>query len=325
MTLQQLRYFCAVVEHKFNISNAARTLHTSQPGISKQIGLLETELGVYLLVRRGNRLVGVTEPGQTALMISKRILRDSQNLRLLGDEFTKELSGKLIVAATHVHARYWLPPVIVAFKKKYPHVQLELLRAAPLNVIQMVSSGEAHLGICTRPEPISDDLIALACHKLERCVLCPPGHPLLRKKKLTLEDIAKYPLVLQTATYTGGWEIKRALEKKGIKPNIVLSVADAEIAKVCVEQGLGITVFPSRVIDRKRDRLIRTIDASHLFEPIKSHVVLHQNYYLRGYASDFICMFAPQWGRNAIQEAMAATTSSGGNRHRAIRTPPSSR
>ena len=309
MTLQQLRYFCAVVSHKFNISSAARALNTSQPGISKQIGLLEQELGVDLMVRRRKRLVGITDPGQTALLIAKRMLQDSQNLKLLGNELSKTQVGKLILVATYVHARYWLPGIIPAYKKKYPHVQLELLHASPEEVLRMVSSGEANIGICTRNLPIPDDLVSLPCHKLERCVLCPPHHPLLRKKKLTLEEIAKYPLVLQTATHTGGWEVKRALEKKGITPNIVLSIGDLEVAKVCVEQGIGITVFPSQAIDPKRDKRIRAIDASHLFDSITSHVVLQKNYFLSTYASDFISMFDQKWDNKSIHAAMSTALS----------------
>lgn len=303
MNLQQLRYLCTVVGHDFNVSRAARSLHTTQPGISKQIRLLERELGVDLLVRRGNRIVSVTDPGRAAVDIAARVVQEIANLKTLGEEFTTSARGRLVVASTHVHARYWLLPVIVQFGKRFPNVQLKILRGTTIQVVGMVQSGEAQIGVCTPPEQSADDLLLLPCHTVERSVLVPPGHPLLRKRRIALKDLARYPLIIQTAASSGGWTVLQAFEAQGLKPNVVLEIVDATMAKACVEQNIGITVLPSRVFDRKRDMNLRAIKASHLFAPLVIHAVIHKNSYLRNYTQEFIHMFAPNWDHRAIELA----------------------
>ena len=307
MNLQQLRYLCTVVDQDFNVSQAARSLHTTQPGISKQIRLLERELGVELLVRRGNRIVSITDPGRAAVDIATRVVQDIANLKTLGEEFTTSARGRLAVASTHVHARYWLLPVIVQFGKRFPNVQLKILRGTTTQVVGMVQSGEAQIGVCTLPEENADDLLLLPCHKVERAVLVPPKHPLLRTRRITLADLAHYPLIIQTAASSGGWTVLQAFEAQGLRPNVVLEVVDATMAKACVEQNIGVTVLPFRVFDRKRDVNLRAINASHLFAPLEIHTVIHKNSYLRSYANEFIHMFAPDWNEQAI-ESLRHTT-----------------
>jgi LysR family transcriptional regulator, cys regulon transcriptional activator len=301
MNLQQLRYLCTVIDQDFNVSQAARSLHTTQPGVSKQIRLLERELGVELLVRRGNRIVSMTDPGKAAADIAMRVVRDIANLKTLGEEFTASARGRLAIASTHVHARYWLLPVIVQFGKRFPNVQLKILRGTTTQVVGMVQSGEAQIGVCTLPEDDTDELLLLPCHKVERAVLVPPKHPLLRKRRITLSDLANYPLIIQTAASSGGWTVLQAFEAQGLRPNVVLEVVDATMAKACVEQNIGITVLPMRVFDRKRDVNLRAINAGHLFAPLVIHTVIHRNSYLRSYANEFICMFAPDWDGRAIE------------------------
>ena len=304
MNLQQLRYLCTIASHDLNVSSAARALHTSQPGVSKQIRLLEEELGIDLLVRRGNRIVALTAPVQSALGIAARMIQDAANLRALGKEFTEGNSGQLVVAATSVHSRYWLLPAVVQFTKRYPDVHLKLLRGTPTQVVGMVESGEAQIGICTPPHQTIADLLLLPCHEIQRAVIAPLGHALLRKRRITLEDISLYPLIIQTAESSGGWTVLQAFEARGLKPQLVHDIVDAEMAKACVEQHIGITVLPSRVFDKKRDKNIRAIDASHLFAPLVIHAVIHKNTYLRDYAHDFIQLFAPRWNRVAVEKAV---------------------
>ena len=304
MNLQQLRYLREVVDRGFNVSLAGKVLHTSQPGISKQIRALEQELGVDMLIRKGNRVVGLTPPGQIALEIARRILSDADNLRSLGDEYTHDESGSLIVATTHVHARYWLLSVVEQFKKRYPDVHLSLRQGQPAQIAELVSSGNADIGISTPPLEPRDELIMLPCHKVFRCVITPPRHALLKLKRVTLRDLARYPLINLDSAFGSGMRVMRIFEAEGLKPNVVLSATDADVIKAYVAQGLGIATLPAVAFDPARDRNIRAIDVNHLFEPNTNCVEIRKNYYLRGYMYDFIQMFAPQWNRKAVREAM---------------------
>jgi len=300
MNLQQLRYLCTVVSHDCNVSSAARVLHTSQPGVSKQIRQLERELGVDLLVRRGNRIVSVTDPGRTALGIATRMIQDAANLKALGRDYTHAGSGQLVVAATNVHARYLLLPAIVRFSRSFPDVHLTLLRGTSSQVIGMVEAGEAQIGVCTPAGNTADDLVMLPCHEVERAVITSPAHPLLRRRRITLEDLARYPLIIQSTESGGSSTVLQAFEARGLRPKLVLDIVDAEMAKACVEQNVGVSVLPACAFDRKRDANLRAIDASHLFAPLAVHTVIHRNSYLREYAREFIHMFAPRWDGRAI-------------------------
>jgi LysR family transcriptional regulator, cys regulon transcriptional activator len=306
MNLQQLRYLSAVVENRFNLTGAASTVHTSQPGVSTQLRQLERELGIDLLVRKGNRITGLTEAGKEALRISRRVLGDVQNLRTLGTDYSVSDRGELVVGVTHIHERYWLLPVILRFGKEYPNVVLRLLRGTLSQVLDMVVDGSAHLGISTISGGTRESLIMLPCHTLHRSVFVPRNHPLTRKKRLTLADIARYPLIINTAAFSGGWNVLRILEAHSLKPHVVLHITDTEVIKICVAQNIGITVLPTKVLDPVQDAGIQAIDVSNMFEPMKSCVVLQRNYYLRQYESAFIQMFAPQWNRAAIDKAVQA-------------------
>lgn len=306
MNLRQLRYLCEIVDSGFNVSHAGKILHTSQPGISKQIRALEQELGIDMLVRKGNRVVALTTPGLSAVEIARRMLSDADNLRSLGDEFTKNESGRLIVATTHVHARYWLLPVVKEFKKRFPQVHLSLRQGQGAQVAALVASGNADIGIGAPPHEPRGDLVTLPCHKIYRCVITPPRHPLLRKKRVTLDDLAQYPLINLDTAIGNSSRIMRMFQAKGLTPNVVLSATDADVIKAYVGQGLGIATLPAVAFDAARDHNIRAIDVNHLFEPNINCVEIRKNYYLRGYMYDFIQMFAPKWDRKAVVEAMRA-------------------
>jgi LysR family cys regulon transcriptional activator len=307
MNLRQLRYLHGVAEEGFNISRAAAALHTSQPGISKQIQMLEREIGVDILVRKGNRIVGVTEPGQTILEVARRMLHDAENLKRIGEDFTAKDTGRLVIATTHIHARYVLRRVIRDFIGRHPEVRLVLRQGSPSQTARLVASGEADIGVSSAPPEPVHDLVMLPCYKLERSVIIRKQHPLLKEKRVTLKAIAKYPIITFDQSFVGGSAVMRAFEAAKIKPNIVLSAIDADVIKTYVELGLGIAILPSIAYEQRRDRNLRAIDASALFEPTITRIELRRESYLRGYMYDFIQLLAPQWDREAIDAACRAT------------------
>ena len=307
MKLQQLRYLCEVASQGLNLSKAAKSLHTSQPGISKQISLLEDELGVDIFVRNGKRVVKITPPGEAIIEIAERMLRDAKNLKQVGQEFTNEASGSLTIATTHTQARYALPPAIKRFTLRYPKVKLILRQGSPTQIAKLVTSGEADIAIATEAIELFDELVMLPCYQWNRCIITPPRHPLLKLEKLTLEDIVKYPIITYDFAFTGRTKINQAFAAKGLTPNVVLTAIDADVIKTYVELGLGIGILAQMAFEPSRDKHLRSIDASHLFEPSTTRIGITRNSYLRGYVYDFIGMFAPHLDRTVITTAMEST------------------
>ncbi len=307
MKLQQLRYLCEVASQGLNLSKAAKTLHTSQPGISKQISLLEDELGVDIFVRNGKRVVKITPPGEAIIEIAERMLRDAKNLKQVGQEFTNEASGSLTIATTHTQARYALPPAIKRFTLRYPNVKLILRQGSPTQIAKLVTSGEADIAIATEAIELFDELVMLPCYQWNRSIITPPRHPLLKLAKLTLEDIVKYPIITYDFAFTGRTKINQAFAAKGLSPNVLLTAIDADVIKTYVELGLGIGILAQMAFEPSRDKHLRSIDASHLFEPSTTRIGITRNSYLRGYVYDFIGMFAPHLDRTVITTAMEST------------------
>ena len=304
MNLQQLRYLQGIAEHGFNVSRAATALHTSQPGISKQIQMLEQEIGIAILVRKGNRIIGVTEPGQAILDVARRMLHDADNLKRIGEDFTARDAGRLVVATTHMHARYVLRDVIRDFIRRHPNVQLVLHQASPAQTAQLVTSGEADIGVSSQPVGATTGLVMLPCYELHRSVITPKGHPLLSERRLTLKTIAKYPIITLDQSFVGGSAVVHAFDRAGMRPNIVLSAIDADVVKTYVELGLGIAILPTIAYEPRRDTKLRAIDAAKLFEPTVACIELRRENYLRSYMLDFIQRIAAQWDREAITHAM---------------------
>ena len=304
MKLQQLRYLCEVANQGLNLSKAAKNLHTSQPGISKQIQLLEDELGVDIFVRNGKRVVKITPPGQTILEIAERMLREAKNLKRVGQEFTNKDSGSLTIATTHTQARYVLPSTVRRFTARYPKVRLILRQGNPTQISELVASGEADIAIATEAIELFHELVMLPCYQWNRCIITPPEHPLLKLSKLTLEAIAKYPIITYDFAFTGRSKINHAFEAKGLVPNVVLTAIDADVIKTYVELRLGIGIVAQMAFDPKRDKHLRSMDASHLFEPSTTRIGISQNSYLRSYVIDFIGMFAPHLDRATVKTAM---------------------
>lgn len=305
MNLQQLRYLAEVAERGLNLSRAAEALHTSQPGISKQIRLLEEELRTELLVREGNRVTALTAPGEQAVAIARRVLRELENLRRVGEEAADPERGTLVIATTHAHARYLLIPIVQRFQARFPGVNLSLRQGNPDQIMQLVQAGQADLGLCTAPTVATADLARLPCFRIWRCVLVPQGHELLGRKRLTHCDLAAYPMITLDASFAGGVAILESFAKAQIRPRVVLSATDADVIKAFVASGMGIATLPEWAFDARRDQGLCSIAARHLFRPAVSYLWLQRHQYLRAYAHEFIRMLSDVWQPERVRQALA--------------------
>ena len=306
MNLQQLRYLCGTADHELNISRAAEALHTSQPGVTRQIRQLEEQLTAELLVRQGNRISALTEPGRAVVEIARRILRDVENIRSVGADHAGANNGTLTVATTHAHARYILMPVVLRFRQRFPNVRLCVRQGNPDQIVQLVGTGGADLGLTSAPTEETQTLVRLPCYRFRRCVLVPKGHPLLKKKRITLADMAAYPMINLDASFASGVSVMSTFQAKGITPNVVLTATDADVIKAYVAAGLGIATLPEIAFDPKQDTALTTINARHLFPPNISHLWMHRHLYLRAYAYEFIGMLSATWTRAMIDRFMGA-------------------
>ena len=308
MKLQQLRYALEVYRHNLNVSEAAEALFTSQPGISKQIRLLEEELGVQIFIRSGKRVVSVSQPGKAVLESADRILRDVQNIKNIGSEFTEHDSGSLVVATTHTQARYALPLIVAEFVKRYPKVTLTIKQGSPAAIAQMVSNGEADIAIVTERIDEHPELGKLTCYEWNHAVIVPHEHPLLDcKNPLSIEDLAFFPLITYEFAFNQGSSIARAFNKARLEqPDVVLSAADTDVLKTYVRLGLGVGLMAKMAYDPENDTDLELVDASHLFESSPTWIAVRKDTYLRGYAYDFIELFAPKLTREVVDRTLYA-------------------
>lgn len=293
MKVRQLHCVWEVVRHGNHVSAAAEALHTSQPGVSKQIQLLEAELGFKIFIREKNRITGLTGPGKDVVEVARRVLADVSNLRHIREEFLARDSGNLTVAATHTQARYVLPEIIERFAGQYPKVRIVLHQGNPTQICELVDAGEADVAIGTESARPFRNLVMLPCFQLSRSVVTKAGHPLLKVKKLTLKKIAEYPILTHQPASSGYWKVMSAFEKAGIRPDVISSAVDADVCKTYVERGLGIAILATVAFDRTHDVKLRAMSANHLFEPSTVFVSLRRNAYLRRYALDFLQSLAP--------------------------------
>jgi DNA-binding transcriptional LysR family regulator len=305
MNFQQLRYVRETVRQGLNLTEAANKLFTSQPGVSKQIRELENELGVEIFVRRGKRLVALTEPGRMVVQIIDELLQYADNLKRAAREFQDQASGTLAVATTHTQARYALPTVVRQFKRRYPKVHLTLKQGNPPQLAEMVLAGEADLAIATEALDHYPKLLALPGYQWNHCVVIPAKHALAKSERVTLEEIARYPIITYDPAFAGRAHIDEAFAARGLKPDIVLSAIDADVIKTYVELEMGIGIVAAMAFDARRDRGLRALDASHLFKSNTTRVAVRRGAYLRGYAYDFIELFSPQLSRKLIDAALA--------------------
>ncbi|MCM5680780.1 CysB family HTH-type transcriptional regulator [Schlegelella sp. S2-27] len=306
MNFQQLRSVRETARRGFNLTEVANALHTSQPGVSRQIRELEEELGIELFVRAGKRLTRLTPPGEQVLPIIERMLLDADNLKRAGEDYAQQSRGKISIATTHSQARYALPPAVSEFRRSFPQVTLNLHQGTPRQVAEMLLSGEADIGIATEALSRYDDLVALPCYRWTHSVLVPPGHALLDAGALTLERLTEHPIITYDEGYTGRSHIDDAFARIGRKPDIVLTAMDADVIKTYVELGLGLGIVASIAYDEERDRTLRAIDARHLFAVNMTRLAIRRGTFLRAYVYSFIESFAPPLTRAVIDKALAA-------------------
>ncbi|WP_298925911.1 CysB family HTH-type transcriptional regulator [uncultured Ramlibacter sp.] len=306
MNFQQLRAVREAARSGFNLTEVADLLHTSQPGVSRQIRELEDELGVDIFVRAGKRLTQLTPPGEVALPILERLLVEAENLKRVGQDFSAQAVGRLAIAATHTQARYALPPVVRDFRQLFPRVTLVLHQGSPKQIAAMLLSGEADIGIATEALAQYDQLVALPSYRWTHMLVVPPGHPLLDEPgPVSLEQLARYPIITYESGYTGRAHIDEAFARRDLQPNIVLSAMDADVIKTYVELGMGVGIIASMAFDAERDRTLRALDAGHLFEVNLTRLAFPRGAWLRGFVYSFIESFAPTLTRAAVDRAVA--------------------
>ena len=304
MKLQQLRYLVEVERRGLNVSAAAEALFTSQPGVSKQIGLLEDELGLTIFERSGKRLTAITAPGRIVLAMAQRMLAEAQNMKRVGEDYAAESSGTLSIATTHTQARYTLPPVIQRFVQRHPAIRLHIQQGSPLQVAEWVRDGSADLGIATEALDRHPELLTLPCFQWAHLVAAPRGHPLLERQPLTLAALAEHPLITYDATFTGRSRIDRAFERQNLRPNVMLTAIDSDVIKTYVALGLGVGIIAEMAFDPVRDEALAAMPASHLFEGNTTRVGFRRDVWLRGYEYDFMELLAPQLTRRMVEATL---------------------
>ncbi len=312
MKLQQLRYIWEVAHHELNVSATAQSLFTSQPGISKQIRLLEDELGVEIFARSGKHLTHVTQVGESIIAMAGQILRQVETIRKVAQEASDEQQGNLSIATTHTQARYALPEVIRDFRARYPRVALHMNQGSPTQIAELAATGAVDFAIATEGLEHFQDLVMMPCYAWNRCVVVPADHPLIervaRHGPLTLADVAGEPIVTYVFGFTGRSRLDQAFSSAGLKPDVVLTATDTDVIKTYVRLGLGIGIIARMALDAERDRDLVALDASHLFAPSVTHIGFRRGTFLRRFMYDFIARFAPHLTREQVDAAVACST-----------------
>lgn len=304
MNFQQLRIVRETVRQDFNLTTVANTLFTSQPGVSRHITDLEDELGIEIFVRRGKRLLGLTEPGRELLTVVERILLDVQNVRSIADHFSSRETGNLVIATTHTQARYALPEVIKQFKIAYPKVHLVLHQGSPREIAELLTAGEADIAIATEWLSSVPEVVTFPYYSWHHALIVPQGHPLTGLSAITLADLADYPIVTYHEGFTGRTNIDRRFAEAGLIPDIVLSAIDADVIKTYVDVGLGIGIVASMAYNAERDGNLVRLDLPGLFEANTTHLALRRGVYLRSYAYAFIHTLVPGLTEERIGESL---------------------
>ena len=304
MNFQQLRIIRETVRQDFNLTEVANALYTSQPGVSKHIKDLEDELGIEIFIRRGKRLLGLTEPGKELVDVVQRILLDTHNLRRIADQFASRETGHFVVATTHTQARYALPKIIKWFKADYPKVHLTLLQGSPKEIAELVVSGQADVGIATEALDKSVALASFPFYSWHHAIIVPIGHPLLAVEKVTLDILADYPIITYHEGFTGRAHVDRAFADAGLVPDIVLSAIDADVIKTYVALDLGVGIVASVAYDPEQDRNLVMIPVAELFPANTTRLAVRKGTYLRSYVHAFIEKVCPDIGEEAIKAAL---------------------
>ncbi|MGC4029302.1 MAG: LysR substrate-binding domain-containing protein [Steroidobacteraceae bacterium] len=306
MKLQQLRFLAAVAQSELNITTAASKLHTTQPAVSKQLRQLEEELGFRIFERRGRTLSTITGPGERVIECTQRILREIQNIKGISTDFRDRSTGTLSIGTTHTQARYVLPQVIKAFRERYPKVQFNLLQGTSEQIADMAQQGRIDVAIATGSAALFEKFVLLPCYRWYRQVIVPQGHPLAAVKRLTLEELGRYPIVSYAFSFTGSSSLTDAFAARNIRPNIALAARDADVIKTYVRLGIGVGIIANMAVDPVEDSDLVRIDASHLFPMHVTWAGFDRSALLRRYMYDFFSLLAPHLGKRLVDRARTA-------------------
>ena len=309
MKLQQLKYIWEVAHHDLNVSATAQSLFTSQPGISKQIRMLEDELGVEIFARSGKHLTEITPAGKLIIEAAGEVLQRVEGIKQAARDFADNTRGTLSVATTHTQARYVLPMVIKEFMARYPNVTLNMQQGTPAQIAAMASDGEVDFAIATEALELYDNLIMMPCYRWNRCILVPKEHPLTKVKRLTLEEVAQYPIVTYVFGFTGRSKLDSAFKRQNLTPQVVFTAADADVIKTYVRLGLGIGIVAHMAYNPSADSDLVALPAEHLFDSSVTRIGCRRGTFVRGYMYDFIELFAPHLTKERVAAAMQLTQS----------------
>ncbi len=309
MNLHQLRFVREVVRQNFNLTSAAKALFTSQPGVSKAIIELEDELGVEIFRRHGKRIRALTEPGKRILLSIERILEETETLKRVGKDFANQDQGSFVIATTHTQARYALPKVLSEFTKRFPKVRVSIQQGNPSQIAQMLLEDRADLAIATEGLANTSGVLALPSYQWQHAVVVPSGHPLLNHESITLEILAKYPIITYAKAFSGRSKIDAAFGQRNLTPDIILEAIDADVIKTYVENGMGVGIVAGVALDPERDRLLKSISVGHIFGTNVTHIGIKKGAYLRSFIFTFIELFSPTLTRKIVEQAMASESS----------------
>jgi len=305
MNIRQLRYISMVAKNGLNMSTTAEKLYTSQPGVSKQIKLLEDELGVQIFERRGRQITRVTAAGEALIEQADRVLIEIESLRRTAKEFSDPGSGDISMAMTHTVARYAFPPIVQKFTEHYPRIKIHFHLATPSQIADQVSKGTVNFGIATEVMTYFEDLVALPCYRWRRAVLVPAEHPLLQEQTLTLAALARYPLATYTFGFDPGAPLEIAFRNQGLQPEVNFTATDADVIKTYVRLGHGVGIVAALAYDGELDADLHCLDASHLFEVSTAHIVFRRGSFMRQHMLDFLAIFAPHLTEEVIAAAQS--------------------
>jgi LysR family transcriptional regulator, cys regulon transcriptional activator len=309
VTLQQLKYLLAIADSGLNITAAAERLYTSQPGISKQLKLLEQELGVQLFTRKGKSLVAITPAGRDVIARARKVMREVQNIRSLAREMSGEQEGMLSIGTTHTQARYVLPDVIREFRERYPKVNLEMHQGTSEQIAELVAANRVDFAIATGSRQLFPTLVILPCYDWDRLILTPKGHPLSKlKAPADLKALSAYPLITYVFSATGESSFKRAFAEHNLEPQVVFTARDADIIKTYVRMGMGVGVIASMAYECADEKDLSAVDAVGLFPRVTTWLGFRRDTVLRGYMVDFVSLFAPQLTTELVRRAAELPT-----------------
>ena len=303
MNFQQLRIIRETVRHRFNLTEAASALFTSQSGVSKHIRDLEEELGVDIFMRRGKRLLGLTEPGKEVLALVEKMLVDAENLVQVAANFSRGDQGTLMLATTHTQARYTLPPIIAKFRGAFPDVRLSLQQASPKDLPAILLEGNTDIAIATDTLDHIPGIVAFPYHSWDHAIVVPHNHPLVNGTPVTLEAIAEWPIITYDDGLTGRLRIDEAFESAGLTPNVAMTALDADVIKAYVELGLGVGIIASVAYDSDHDFKLVRLPSHGLFRQSTSSIAVRRGRYLRRYVYRFIEHCSPTLTEAVIRAA----------------------